>query len=146
MVKFIVLATALVALVVFNSPQVQKKGLLQGKGVRITIQGKKVPDGVYIRRLGEKSFKATVKNNVINVEGGAEVTVLLGFSQPAVSAPPCNESDSKSDTTDVDHDGVVYIYDACPCDSGAANIDPTRNGCPEGMSGTPPDTTALAIY
>lgn len=145
MAKFIVLVTALVALVMLDTPLIQKKGLIPAKGVKITIQGKHVPDGVYIRRLGKDYIKATAKNNVINIEGSGEIGVLVGFGQLTAVRIPCNESDSKSDTVDTDNDNVDNRYDACPCDSGSASLDPTRNGCPPGMSGTPPDTTVIVI-
>jgi hypothetical protein len=59
MTKFIVLIAAFVALVVLGGQLLPNMPGTHGKGVKITIQGKHVPDGVYIRRLGKNYIKAT---------------------------------------------------------------------------------------
>lgn len=150
MTKFIVLIAALVALVVLGSQIFPNMPGTHGKGVKITIQGKHIPDGVYIKRLGQGYIKATAKNNNVVIEGTGNLAIIVAFRQNGSLIIPKNIAmmsksdtvdgtsepvvvDSKSDTvdTDTDGDGIPDKYDACPCLAGPPSEDMMLNGCPQ---------------
>lgn len=132
MIKYFLLAALVGALVLLSSGFSQKNAVVQSKGVSITIKGKKVKDGTYVRKLGKDNVRAVIKDNVIVIEGNGDIGVLIGFREfPQQNDRPSGGREASSrDTLDLDGDGVRNQYDACPLDFGPANPNPLLNGCP----------------